>query len=171
MIHYVRGDATEPVIETGKRVIAHIVNDEGAWGKGFVCAVSEKWKEPEAYYRKQSKFAKSFRLGEVQWIFVDVDLAVCNMIAQHGLYNPKNPVPLRYDALESCLNKLAEGVRAVAGTSDSTALERHQSSIHMPRIGCGLARGDWGRVSELIAEILWDIDVYVYDLPKGHRRD
>lgn len=167
MIHYIRGDATEPIVETGKRVIAHIVNDEGAWGKGFVNAVSAKWAEPEAYYRKQAKFAKGFKLGEVQWVFVDLDLAVCNMIAQHGLYNPKNPVPLRYDALDRCLNKLAEGARAVAGMSDGSSSERHKLSVHMPRIGCGLARGDWSRVSELIAENLWDIDVYVYDLEKG----
>jgi hypothetical protein len=165
MIHFLKGDATEPVIKTGKRVIAHVVNDEGAWGKGFVNAVSEKWPEVETYYRKQAKFAKkSFRLGEVQWVFVELDFAVCNMIAQHGLYNPKNPVPLRYDALERCLEKLAEGARAIAGVSDGTSSESEKLSLHMPRIGCGLARGEWGRVYDLIADALWDIDVYVYDL-------
>lgn len=165
MIHYLRGDATEPVIKTGKRVIAHVVNDEGAWGKGFVKAVSAKWSEPEEYYRKQAKFAKGFKLGETQWVFVDLDLAVCNMIAQHGLYNPKNLVPLRYDALERCLHKLAEGARAVAGKSDNTSTVMEEITVHMPRVGCGLGRGDWNRVSELIADALWDIDVYVYDLP------
>lgn len=167
MIHYLTGDATEPAIKTGKRVIAHVVNDQGAWGKGFVKSISAKWPEVEAYYRKQSKFAKSFKLGEVQWVFIDLNLAVCNMIAQHGLYNSKNPVPLRYDALEQCLVKLAEGARAVAGLSDSTSSVMEELSIHMPRIGCGLARGDWNQVFELIADTLWDIDVYIYDLPKG----
>ena len=155
LIHYIIGDATEPTIETGKRVIAHVVNDQGVWGKGFVNAISKKWKDPETYYLKQAKFAKKhFKLGESQWVFVDLDLAVCNMIAQHGLYSSKNPVPLRYDALEQCLAKLAKGTRALMGMT-----------VHMPRIGCGLARGDWGRVSDMIEDTLWDMDVYVYDLP------
>lgn len=166
MIRYVIGDATEPVIEPGKRVITHVVNDEGAWGKGFVTAISARWKDPESHYRKQAKFAKKrFKLGEVQWIFVDLNLAVCNMIAQHGLFSSKNPVPLRYDALEQCLNKLAEGARAVTGTSDKASIVTERLSIHMPRIGCGLARGDWERVSSLIEDVLWDMDVYVYNLP------
>jgi len=35
----------------------------------------------------------------------------------------------------------------------------------MPRIGCGLAGGDWSRIEPLIAETLCasDIDVTVYD--------
>ncbi len=165
MIHYIIGDATEPVTQSGKNVIAHIVNDQGVWGKGFVHAISAKWKEPKIYYEKQSKFAKKkFRLGEIQWIFIDTNLAVCNMIAQHGLYNANNPVPLRYSALEQCLFKLANGARAVAGM-DKSYVEQDVCAIHMPRIGCGLARGDWDRVSDLIADALWDLDVFVYDLP------
>jgi O-acetyl-ADP-ribose deacetylase (regulator of RNase III) len=165
MINYIIGDATKPIIETGKRVIAHIVNDQGAWGRGFVTAISARWQDPEDHYRKQAKFSKRFKLGEVQWVFVDIDLAVCNMIAQHGLFSSKNPAPLRYDALERCLIKLIEGARAVAGASDGVYVMKEKFSIHLPRIGCGLARGDWGRVSGLIEDVLWDVDVYVYDLP------
>jgi hypothetical protein len=33
----------------------------------------------------------------------------------------------------------------------------------MPRIGCGLAKGDWDQVEPLIQESLGDIPVYVYD--------
>lgn len=168
MISYVIGDATEPILEVGKRVIAHVVNDQGAWGKGFVNAVSTKWPEAKSYYRKQARYAKHhFGLGESQFIFVDDNLAVCNMIAQHGLYSSKNPVPLRYDALEQCLTKLAYGARSVSGAADAAPIAPEKVSIHMPRIGCGLARGDWGRVSDLIEDALWDLSVYVYDLPAG----
>ena len=36
----------------------------------------------------------------------------------------------------------------------------------MPRIGCGLAGGDWNKVEKIINETLIDkgIEVYVYDL-------
>lgn len=42
-----------------------------------------------------------------------------------------------------------------------------RASVHMPRIGCGEAGGDWEIVSELIDESLCKkgVTVTVYDLP------
>ena len=49
-INYIKGDATCPQGK-GNKIICHICNDVGGWGKGFVLAVSKKWKQPEAEYR------------------------------------------------------------------------------------------------------------------------
>lgn len=168
MIEYLKGDATKPCVEDGLRVITHIVNDEGKWGSGFVVALSDRWEEPEDYYRnqfKQAKYGKAeFELGKIQWTFVDIDLAVCNMIAQHGLKKAKDEVPLRYESLETCLEKMAVGARAAAGISDKSSLEKKRLSIHMPRIGCDRGGGKWERVEAIIEETCWDLEVYVYDL-------
>lgn len=165
MIHYKTGDATEPFIKTGTRVIAHVCNDEGKWGAGFSGALSAKWKDPEDYYRKQSRHAKTrFKLGAVQWVFVDLDLAVANMIAQEGVRSVLNQKPIRYESLEVCLNKLAEGCHGLIG--DSASIEKKRVTVHMPRIGCGLAGGTWDVVGQLIEDALWDLDVYVYDLER-----
>lgn len=50
-ISYLKGDATNLVIP-GNKIIVHICNDIGAWGKGFVLAVSKRWSESEkgGYY-------------------------------------------------------------------------------------------------------------------------
>ena len=48
---YFEGDATSPIGD-GKKIIPHVCNDIGGWGKGFVLALSKKWPEPEEYYRK-----------------------------------------------------------------------------------------------------------------------
>jgi O-acetyl-ADP-ribose deacetylase (regulator of RNase III) len=45
-INYIKGDATAP-ISKGEKIICHICNDIGGWGKGFVLAISKRWKEPE----------------------------------------------------------------------------------------------------------------------------
>ena len=50
-ILYIKGDATAP-IGSGVKVITHICNDIGGWGKGFVLALSKKWKMPEEAYRQ-----------------------------------------------------------------------------------------------------------------------
>ena len=33
-------------------IIAHVCNDVGGWGSGFVVARSAKWSKPEAAYRR-----------------------------------------------------------------------------------------------------------------------
>jgi O-acetyl-ADP-ribose deacetylase (regulator of RNase III) len=170
MIHYIIGDAISPVTEDGLRVITHIVNDAGKWGAGFSGALSKKWPDAEEYYRKQHRFSRErFKLGEVQWCFLvhEEELAVCSLIAQHDVRSLFDHNPIRYDALDLALDKMAQGGRALAGNPrEKTKEDIKQVTFHMPRIGTGLAGGTWDRVEPLLEEQLWDFDVYVYDLPK-----
>ena len=75
------------------------------------------------------------------------------MIAQHGTKPGSAGPPIRYDALQRALSALAPLV-----------LERG-ASVHMPRIGCGLAGGKWERIEPLIISELsaHDAAVTVYD--------
>ncbi|MEU2623691.1 macro domain-containing protein [Streptomyces sp. NPDC007157] len=142
-ITYIRGDATAPSGK-GAKVIAHVCNDLGGWGKGFVLALSRRWPEPEKAYRAwhRDRAKNDFGLGAVQLIQVDRYLWVANMIGQHGTRTGSKGVPVRYEAIDRALTKLAD-----------EAIER-SASVHMPRIGCGLAGGKWPRVEPLIAERL-----------------
>jgi hypothetical protein len=148
MIHYLKGDATEPIGD-GKKYIIHCCNDIGAWGSGFVLALSRKWKEPERVFRGAGRL----KLGEIQFASVEDDIIVVNMCAQHGIRSYNNPKPIRYDALEECLNKVA--VSAI--DSDAT--------IHGPRFGSDRAGGDWRIIEALINKCLCDkgLDVYIYN--------
>src|SRR5262245_49475582 len=83
-IHYRVGDATRPE-GSGARVIAHVCNDVGAWGAGFVLAVSRRWKAPEEAYRRAFKEGGGLALGAVQFVPVEPDLTVANMVAQKGI--------------------------------------------------------------------------------------
>lgn len=154
-ISYLTGDATH-IDGARPHVVAHICNDSGGWGKGFVLAISRRWPEPEIAYRRWAKNGQDFGLGMVQIVPVNDDLAVANMVAQHGYRTQSNPVAVRYDALDTCLRKLAE--RLPDGTT-----------IQMPRIGCGLAGGDWNQIEPLIQTHLSDhgFDIHVYDLPSN----
>ncbi|WP_445527805.1 macro domain-containing protein [Streptomyces cyslabdanicus] len=154
-ITYIRGDATRPSGE-GAKVIAHVANDLGGWGKGFVLALSRRWPEPEAAYRAwhRDRAANDFGLGAVQLVPVDRDLWVANMIGQHGIRRGGRGVPVRYEAIGTALGRLAGRVVELG------------ASVHMPRIGCGLAGGRWDRVEPLIEERLVrrGIAVTVYDV-------
>lgn len=151
-ITYTKGDATKP-IGVGNKLIVHICNDIGAWGKGFVMALSKKWKEPEQKYREWHKTMKNFELGQIQQVKVEPLISVINMIGQHNIRRTKESVPIRYSAVEECLEK----VSVLALDIDA--------SIHMPRIGCGLAGGTWELIEPIIERTLVDklIEVTVYD--------
>lgn len=93
-ITYLKGDATNPMAK-GNKIIAHICNDVGGWGKGFVLAISRKWKEPEKAYRKWYKDKNDFKLGEVQLIPVTDYISICNMIGQKGTKTASKGAPIR----------------------------------------------------------------------------
>lgn len=152
----VKGDATNPIGE-GNRIIIHICNDIGAWGAGFVLALSRKWSGPEKEYRKWSKgvYLLPFELGNVQFVKVEKDIWVANMIAQTGIRPDfRGKPPVRYEAIKDCFKE----VREFAGEK--------LASIHMPRIGCGLAGGKWEKVEEIVRKELvkYNFTVIVYDL-------
>ena len=149
-IIYLKGDATSPQGK-GHKIIAHICNNRGSWGAGFVMAISKKWSSPEIEYRK---WIETKTLGEIQLIPVEDEIVIVNMIAQDGFVNFLNPVAVRYEALKECLNKLVYRIKA------------NDVSVHMPRIGCGIAGGKWELIEPIIKETLCknDIQVYIYDL-------
>lgn len=153
-IKYLKGDATNPKTE-GNKIIAHICNDIGGWGRGFVMAISKKWKNPEEEYREWFKNGDNFNLGEIQMVQVEQDLWIANMIAQHKINTNSDGIPpIRYNAVEACLKKLSE------------VAQKLKATIHMPRIGCGLAGGKWEKIEPLIQKNLTEknINVYLYDL-------
>jgi len=152
-IEYLKGDATQPKT-AGNKFIAHVCNDIGGWGAGFVVALSRRWPEPEAAYREWFRIQQpTFALGEVQLVQVEDDLWVANMIGQRSIKGRSEGPPIRYEAIEDALEKLA------------LLAQEKSASVHMPRIGCGLAGGKWERIEPLIQKTLCakDLQVFVYD--------
>ena len=154
MIHYLKADATVPQAE-GNIVIAHICNDIGAWGKGFVLALSKRWKYPEEQYKQWYKEGGNFALGEVQFVSVEEKIWVANLIGQHNIYRDENgDPPIRYEAVKRGLQIITDFAYEI------------NAKVQMPRIGCGLAGGSWDRIEKLIRQTLLrkNIEVFVCDL-------
>lgn len=145
----------------------HICNNKGGWGRGFVVALSKRWAGPEGQYRKWYQDRThptygTFALGNVGWSMVESELWVANMIAQvgygrsgelqHKTKDEGGLPPIQYDALRTCLAKVSEVARS------------ERSTIHAPRIGCGLAGGSWAMVEPLIQETMGGLQVFIYDM-------
>jgi O-acetyl-ADP-ribose deacetylase (regulator of RNase III) len=155
-IVYKVGDATLPEGE-GPKIIVHVCNDRGGWGKGFVVALSQRYPEPEAAYRRwyADRKQNDFELGAVQFVEVGPELWVANLIGQHGYRTEKGAPPVRYKAISQGLKKIS-----------TFSHEQGGASTHMPRIGCGLAGGEWPLVEALLSEhlVAAGVKVNVYDL-------
>ena len=160
------GNAVEPQGD-GLKYIIHVVNDIGAWGSGFVLAISKKWAEPERSYRNWATNdtyqnpASNFKLGQIREVKVEDDISIINMIGQRNIGKDivivgdiTNTIyPIRYEAIRECLMRVA----ALA--------KNNNASIHCPKFGAGLAMGDWTKIAQLIHEQLscCDIPVTVYN--------
>ena len=150
MIHYLEGDATQPIGDRDDyKLIIHVCNNVGAWGAGFVLAVSKAFGSgPEQFYKRDIKNGLLF-LGKTQFVDVNARITVANMVAQTLDY--RQGPNIKYDALKACLENVAEYAREKG------------ASVHGPRFGAGLAGGKWDVIEKLINETMSDLDVYIYD--------
>lgn len=172
LINYVIGDATQPQ-GPGPKLIVHVCNNIGAWGAGFVMAISAQDRVIESAYRlwangRPGPFVpnRPFALGNIQVVPMNpvgptIETYVVNMIAQNGVRRSEENEgrPLSYAALRECLSKVQDVVDLFPAPG---------ATVHMPRIGCGLAGGEWYRVEEIILQELsrYGTAVFVYDLEK-----
>lgn len=117
-------------------------------------AISNKWKEPEAEYRNWFASKDNFELGQVQFVQVEENLWVANLIGQHKIHKGANgEPPVRYEAIQQGMTQVAK-----------KAIELG-ASVHMPRIGCGLAGGKWEKIEPILLEELTaqELETTVYD--------
>jgi hypothetical protein len=130
-------------------------------GAGFTKALDKKSDKARIDYLNfiQAKKNKGYTAVDLlgtcvfTYMYINNDqtwTCVVSMIAQDGVKNKNNTQPINYKALELCLMQFT----------------KHSSSnnciVQMPRIGCGLAGGEWHKIEPLINK--WSINpTYVYD--------
>jgi O-acetyl-ADP-ribose deacetylase (regulator of RNase III) len=151
-IKYVVGDATEP---RGQRphIIVQVMNDSSAtWGGGFSKALAIKFSAAQIDYRAWASDPENKKLGRVHFYGDAAGVTLATIVAQRGI-GASETARIRYPALH---NGLQEVTKQALETS---------ASVHMPRIGCGIAGGKWEVVSELVEQTLIasGVSVTVYD--------
>ena len=107
-------EATEYLPRTGI-IIGHIANSIGAWGAGFVLALNKLSLAPKNAYKALSQYYvhestslpqlknSSIPLGITQFVEIEPDLWVANMIAQKGINKNGDTDLVDYDSLYKCL--------------------------------------------------------------------
>jgi O-acetyl-ADP-ribose deacetylase (regulator of RNase III) len=154
-VMFIKGDARDP-FGAGPKILVQIVNDKAViWGGGFAKQVGKKWPQAQGDFRRWAYATGKLKLGNVHSVTLDPELMLATIVAQHGIGASTAGPRLRYGALFSGLERVAQLANANSAT------------VHMPRIGAGEAGGSWNVIEGIIRETLTTkgLRVAIYDLP------
>lgn len=143
MITYKKGNLLE-----ARGVIVHGCNAQGAYGSGVAGQIRKKW--PNAYEGymlliEHYGIGDPSCLGEISWCPVGEGIVVGNMVTQR-YYGYDGRKYVDYTAVQDAFENLIE----------SAVNLNLPKVINFPKIGCGLAGGDWEIVSKIIDTVVPD---------------
>lgn len=148
------------LLNTDIKSIAHGVNCQNVMGSGVAKAIYTKYPDVKKKYHllHNELFPETINqthelLGIVQPVICSEIRTVFNCFTQN-YYGRDGRLYVSYPAISECFKHLTE-------LADIMGFEE----IAIPRIGCGLAGGDWELVKDLINRAAGDrLDVTVYYL-------
>lgn len=143
-------------------IIAHVVNDIGRFGRGVAAAIRHHLPQAARAFDdwaagRLDGDAPVYWLGQVLFVSLPGGITVAHMVAQHRVRSASNPHPIRYDHLETCLRTVADVARRDTMVGEAT-------TVAIPKIGSGLAGGDWDRIEPIVAQTLTGQPVAIYTL-------
>ena len=143
-IEYVTGN----ILLTDARHIIHGCNSKGVMGAGVAKAIRNWY--PKAYQDYDDAYnSNGLRLGDIIVSIQPDDRVIHNAITQQDYGRRDDRVYVSYWAIAEVFRKINSwGVKEIA----------------LPKIGSGLANGDWNVISAIIENTLIDTKPYVYTL-------
>ena len=143
------------ILDVKQGLIVHQVNAQGVMGSGIALLLRNKWPAVwEEYHKvvKQNQPDKGLSyMGHVIYVQVEPGLWVANVVGQQFYGSAGNYTS--YEALEMAFHSI------------NNFASNNELDVHYPLIGCGLAGGDWTRVSQIISDRLGTIDHMLWTLP------
>ena len=143
-IEYIKGD----LLQTKVKHIIHGCNSKGVMGSGVAKVLREKY--PRAYQDYNDVYnGYGLELGNVIVSVQDDGKVIHNAITQRDYGRDSSRVYVSYWAIAEAFRKINQwGIKEIA----------------LPKIGAGLANGDWNVISAIIENTLIDTKAYVYVL-------
>ena len=160
VINVIKGDVTQ----ASENIIVHQVNTLNKMGAGVAKALYTKYPMVKSQYHTTTKQLldieggrNSELLGFVDLVTVGADKIIANLYGQIAIAKSRTDkhVYTSYQALTEGFESLAEYA------------QKNNYTIAMPYgIGCGLANGDWNKVTEIIESVFskYNQQVTLYQL-------
>jgi len=143
-IEYIKGD----LLQTEVRHLIHGCNARGAMGSGVAKAIRDKY--PQAYQDYSDTYDNyGLDLGSIVVSVQDDGKVIHNAITQKDYGRDPSRVYVSYWAIAEVFRKINQwGIKEIA----------------MPKIGSGLANGDWNVIEAIIENTMIDTKPFVYVL-------
>lgn len=165
MIAYVKGD----LIKDGPRVICHGCNARGSMGAGIAFHLRKPY--PEIYddyrrvFREQNE---TLRLGQTIWTRCHDNRLVINAVTQADYGRDPNIVYADYEAIGAAVAEINRIARATQNEpAKAERLGGIIETVGFPKIGAGLANGDWNLIARIIDEAATSFQPAIYVLDEA----
>lgn len=156
MIQYIKDD----LIKSDCDVIVHGCNCFCNMGAGIAKQIRETY--PDAYnadkattYGDKNKLGTFTRAIVKNKYFPEREVIIINAYTQYTYGRKDGEIYANYGAIRQVMTRINDVFPDV------------QFKIGMPKIGAGLARGDWNIISKIINEVFGDRKIYVYEWDNG----
>lgn len=149
MIVYKKGD----LLASEEKVIAHGCNCSGGFGSGFAKQVAELHPSVRQSYINRYNEGQ-FAMGDIQAVEVDIQggkiqRTYINCITQLRYGKPDQGPYVSYPAVREVIKKL---------------VAMYPQGFAIPKIGAGLAGGNWDIIEQIINEESGPVEIRVYVL-------
>lgn len=140
------------ILESTENFICHQVNVQGVMGGGLALQIANLYPNvEEEYNRLCHNHGNNYETlsGRFYNVRIDENKGISNCFTQKPNFDTD------YEALESCFRRLL------------TLCKKGNKTICVPfKYGCGIANGDWDKVSSILETLSNDIgvDIVVYKL-------
>lgn len=148
MLEYVKGD----VLNSGEKYIVHGCNCKNNMGSGVARQVREQY--PDAWKADQATlWGDVTKLGGYTSTKIG-DVTIYNAYTQYNYGRMEGIVYVEYHAIRSSLSQICEDFPEM-------------TVLAMPKIGAGLAQGDWNVIELILKEVSDKYNktfrVYIYE--------
>lgn len=132
MIEIINGD----IFDGNDDIICHQVNTFGVMGAGIAAEIKKRFPAVyKIYYEICNEYKSNQLMGNVLFCNQYAPPEIANFFSQYNMTTD-------YQSLKSCLIAVYNYAK------------RNNRTIAIPyKIGCGIAKGDWNKVYEMIEEI------------------
>jgi len=145
MLKYVQGDLIQMAMDSEFEVIVHGCNCFHKMGAGIALAIKNKF--PDAYkIDLMTPKGVRYKLGKTSSEFCPNNKTGIRVVNAYTQFYPGKEDPEElYKNIYDCFKQI---IYLYQG-----------KKIGIPRIGCGLAGGDWSHVKNIIDEAIGDIEI------------
>ena len=150
MIHMIRGDILTDINPNQKTLIMHGCNCFHTMGAGIAKYLKQKF-PVILQIDKATGYGDKGKLGTFSTAVISENLRVLNCYTQYDYRRVKSRANVDYIAIEECFKEIKR-------------LYDPTWEIRMPKIGCGLAGGDWNTVGICAFTIFRDHSLKIYYL-------